>query len=151
MGYFGNETRVVGPQDIRTLRHMLEQFYMHNTPLASHDVEAWAPPTDVYETQNDIIVKMSLPGVRPNDIKIKISGDTVLIRGKRDHNLDTDIVSVHQMEIRYGFFERRITIHKPFDGANAAARYEDGFLMLRIPKAARLGNRVVVLRLKLGK
>ena len=145
----GRETQQMGPQNIRELKQMLEQFYLHNSPLASHGVDAWTPPTDVYETQNNIVIKMALPGVRADQIKIKICGDTVIIGGRRDHTLDADVVSVHQMEIRYGFFERRITIQRPFDGRSAVAAYEEGFLIVRIPKAPKLANQVVVLRLQL--
>jgi HSP20 family protein len=147
MGYVQQKVRFAEPGDLRAFQRMLEQFHMSRHGLSGRGVEMWLPPTDVYETEEDIVVKMSLPGVAPENIAIRISGDTVTICGRRENRAGDRIVSYHQMEIHYGFFERHIIIHRPFDGEGAAATYSDGFLVLRIPKAAKPFDRVLALRI----
>ncbi len=111
--------------------------------------DVWRPPTDVYETDSDVVIKVSLPGVRTDQIGIECNGEVVTVYGVRESTDRGAVRTYHQMEIRNGYFERRVAIHKPFDPREARGEYRDGFLYVFVPKAPQAVRRVVSIRLNL--
>ncbi len=130
-------------------RQFLDNFYADRRSSRGGRRDVWRPPTDVYETDSDIVIKVSLAGVRPEQIGIECNGEVVTIHGVRESADQGTVRAYHQMEIRNGYFERRIAIHRPFDPRQARAQYEDGFLRVFIPKAPRPVRRIVSIRLNL--
>ncbi len=130
-------------------RSFMEDFYAMRRALGSRHRDAWQPPTDVYETDSEVVIKMSIPGINPRELAVQINGDVVTICGVRKGPAPGTVVSYHQMEIRNGYFERRILIHVPFDADKAQGEYSDGFAYVRIPKAPEAARRVVTLRISL--
>ncbi len=130
-------------------RRMLDDSYWFGKVLSSREADVWKPPTDVFETKDKIIIKMSLPGVNPKDIGIEFNGDVVTICGFRRWDHSQRVVAYHQMEIRNGYFKRAIRLNIPFDPDGAAADYKEGFLKLEVPKAREPVQRVLVMRLNL--
>ena len=99
--------------------------------------DVWHPPTDVYETDQEIVIKMCLPGVRASQVAVEFSGEAVTICGVRRAADLRSVRAYHQMEIRNGYFERRVVVRRPFDPHAARWRYEDGFLYVTPPKAGQ--------------
>jgi len=130
-------------------RQMFDEFYVFGRALGRYDSDVWTPATDVYETNDEIIIKMSLPGVKLRNIQIQLDGEVITICGFREWEESSPVISYHQMEIRNGYFERKIAIHRPFDPDGARAEYRDGFLRVSVPKADEPIERVVAIRLKL--
>ena len=128
-------------------RQVLSEFYAMRRSLGGRQGGAWEPPTDVYETDRDIVIKVSIPGVSPNQVAVKCNGEVITIGGFRRGPDPGSVLTYHQMEIRNGYFERRIVIHKPFDPNGATARYKDGFLYVFVPKAPKLVRHVLTIRL----
>ncbi|MCP5005576.1 MAG: Hsp20/alpha crystallin family protein [Planctomycetes bacterium] len=95
----------------------------------------WKPPTDVYETEKDIITKIAVSGVRPEDISVVFSDYVLTVRGKRDDHSDQQKMCFYQVEIRYGYFERKIKLPKFVDANNIRATYENGVLIVVTPKS----------------
>lgn len=95
----------------------------------------WYPPTDIFETEEAFVVCMEIPGVEKDDIEIAWDENVLIIRGRRVDRCREPKVAVHQMEISYGHFHRRIEL--PFrlsDDSVSDARLVSGFLRLRIIK-----------------
>jgi HSP20 family protein len=91
---------------------------------------------DVHETDQGYELCASLPGWKPEDINITVHGDTLTISGQ--HKADErkeDGRQYHLRERRFGSFARSFSFPGPIDSANAQARYENGELILTIPKA----------------
>ena len=126
-------------------RRMLEDYYSRMIPGQGGDT--WAPPTDVFETDSEIVIKMSLPGVKAEDIGVRFDGETIVVCGYRGSGDTEDINCYHQMEIRNGYFQRKIVIHKPINPDGARAHYENGFLKIQVPKAQAPVEKVVSIRL----
>ena len=126
-------------------RKMLEDYYSGMVPGQSGD--SWAPPTDVYETESEIIIKMSLPGVKAEEIGVRFDGETIVVCGYRGSDETENISCYHQMEIRNGYFQRKIVIHKPINPDGARAQYDKGFLKIHVPKAQAPVEKVVSIRL----
>ncbi len=137
----------VQPLDERSLFHQfLHGFYATRVSLRGHYRDVWEPPTDVYETETDIVIKVSIAGVEPEEISVECNGEIVTICGVRRGPDPGTIRTYHQMEIRNGYFERRLVLHIPFDPEGAKARYEAGFLYVRLPRAPESVKRVVSIR-----
>ena len=92
----------------------------------------WRPPTDVYETEDEIVIKVEIAGMRAADFSISIHDQRVMISGMRR---DTGSArAYHQMEIHYGEFRTDIELPGRFDRAGVQASYDDGYLTLVLPK-----------------
>jgi HSP20 family protein len=91
-------------------------------------------PLDVTEAEGDFVVKASLPGIRPEDVQTTILGDTLTIRGesKAEEENGHDWLL---RERRSGSFQRSVSLGAPIDADKATARFEDGVLMLTLPKS----------------
>jgi HSP20 family protein len=94
----------------------------------------WGPPTDIYETEENFIVRIEIAGMRDEDFEIAVESNMLMISGNRpDLN---ERRAYHQMEIRFGKFEVAVEIPVPVEIERAAAEYKDGFLMIQLPKAS---------------
>lgn len=92
----------------------------------------WTPPTDVYETETSLIVKMEVAGMREEDFEVVVEEQVLVIRGQRfDQN---ERRAYHQMEIRFGKFEIAIGLPSGVDLEGATAEYTLGFLTVTFPK-----------------
>lgn len=94
---------------------------------------AWTPPTDVYETAQDIIVRVEIAGVNIDDFDIDFSKGILAIRGNRADASARK--AFHRMEIRYGNFQVNVKISIPVNAGAITAEYRDGLLFIQLPKA----------------
>lgn len=93
----------------------------------------WRPPTDVYETASDIVVKIEIAGVNEADLDITIADQCLVVTG---HRKDPTGKLVYQnMEIHYGEFLSEVQINCQVEQERIEATYESGFLYVRLPKA----------------
>jgi HSP20 family protein len=92
------------------------------------------PPVNVLEHNGDFVVIAELPGVKKEDLDIKVKGDTVRIHGKKTVEYADD-ASVHRRERVGGEFDRTLTLPAQIDAAKVTADYRDGVLTLRLPRA----------------
>lgn len=96
---------------------------------------SWRPPTDVYETNETVIVRIEIAGMDEDQIDIELERRQLIVRGfRRDHGSET-IVAVQQMEIYYGEFLSETYLPWPVDEGKIMATYRDGFLVITLPKA----------------
>ena len=92
----------------------------------------WSPPTDVYETEENCVIKLEIAGMRDEDFEVAFENNVLIIRGNRpDLN---ERRAYHQMEIRFGKFEIAVEIPVSVNIEKATAGYQDGFLMIVLPK-----------------
>jgi HSP20 family protein len=99
------------------------------------------PPLDIYTTDEDIVVLMSVPGVKPEEVDITVEGDTVTIRGEIKPPLEN--VDYVVQERASGPFRRVITLNVPVEADKAEASFKDGILTLTLPKAEETRPRVI--------
>jgi HSP20 family molecular chaperone IbpA len=106
------------------------QFF---TPLADEGAIGWSPPVDFYETENEFIALIALPGVAPGDVEIGLLGRTLEVRGHRRMPALVRGAAIHRLEIPQGRFLLRFNL--PEVGATLAAQgFEHGCLLLRLAK-----------------
>src|SRR4030095_11951692 len=98
-----------------------------------HVRSTWSPPTDVYETEENCVIKLEIAGMKDDDFEVAFENNILMISGNRpDLN---ERRAYHQMEIRFGKFEVAIEIPVPVEIDRATAEYKDGFLRMQLPKA----------------
>jgi HSP20 family protein len=93
----------------------------------------WSPPTDVYETENNYVVRVEIAGMRDEDFEITIENNFLMISGSRPDIPERR--AYQQMEIRFGKFETVVGIPGPLDFESSHADYKEGFLTVTMPKA----------------
>jgi HSP20 family protein len=102
----------------------------------------WQPPTDVYETAADFVVRIEVGGIDPDQVEISISDRVVSVTGTRKDPAPK--VGYHRMEIFYGPFQTRAILPRRVDPSHIQAQYRDGFLTIVVPKTSpvrvRVGN-----------
>jgi len=90
-------------------------------------------PLDAYVTQDEIVIIANMPGVKPENVEITLEGDTLTIKAERPVPMEN--VDYVLQERPYGLFQRTLNINIPVDSGKAEAKYENGLLILTIPKA----------------
>jgi HSP20 family protein len=93
----------------------------------------WSPPTDVYETEENYVIKVEIAGMRDEDFDVAVENNILLISGFRSDLNERR--AYHQMEIRFGRFELAVEVPVTVDVEKATAEYKDGFLTIMLPKA----------------
>lgn len=129
-------------RDMMSLRDAMERLIQENFPRPAGSIipaMRGAVPLDVIEKGDSFEVRASLPGIKPDDVHIMVQGDRLTIRGetsgeeerKGDKKEDNWILR----ERRSGSFYRSVTLPSQLDADRASARFENGVLILEIPKA----------------
>jgi len=94
----------------------------------------WKPLTDVYETEDNLVVKMDIAGLRDEDLEVAVQENILMVSGIRSDLSERR--AYHQMEIPFGKFEIAIDLHLAVDVEKASAEYKDGFLTITLPKSS---------------
>ena len=96
-------------------------------------VTGFTPPVDVYETDEEYLVRVDLPGVKSEDVNVEVNDSVLSIVGSR---APAESGQAQILERPYGSFARTLTLPKGVDSDAIEAGYQDGVLELRIPKPA---------------
>jgi HSP20 family protein len=142
-----NITRFDPFGEMVTLRQAMDRLFEDSlvSPLTlrSFNGEAVAPPLDVHQTPDEIVITAALPGIKPEDVDITITGQTLSIRGefKADEEISRD--QYLYRERRYGTFHRQLQLPVRVQGDAANATFENGELRLSIPKAEEVKPRQI--------
>ncbi len=94
----------------------------------------WAPPVDILETENELVLKADVPGVDLKDIDIQFENGTLTVKGERKFEKDEKNKGFHRMERSYGSFVRIFTVPETVDAEHVKAAYEAGVLTITLPK-----------------
>ena len=110
-----------------------------------HRRSTWKPAVDVLETPDEYIVRIDLPGVNKEEINIEIKASRLTIQGERRIEAEPRIAAYHSIERETGYFERSFVLPGDVDAEQAEARYQDGVLVIVVPKAEQTREREVTI------
>ena len=96
-----------------------------------------APPLDVSETEENILVKVEVPGIEPKDIDISVSGDTLTIKGEKKSEKEEKGKNYHFIERSYGSFSRSVGLPASVKFEQVKAEYKKGILEITLPKSEK--------------
>ncbi len=94
----------------------------------------WAPEVDIYETENELVVKADLPDVNPQDLDIRVENNILTIRGERKFDTKVNEDNYLRIERSYGSFSRSFSLTNSVESEAIKADYQNGVLTLSIPK-----------------
>ena len=104
------------------------------TPREDVALKAWTPAVDVYEDENAFLIKLELPEVSREDVKVNLNENTLAISGERRVENEDKRENYHRVERSYGQFYRSFTLPPNVDTAAINAQFKDGVLRLTLPK-----------------
>lgn len=96
---------------------------------------AWAPPVDIFETAEAIVLKAEVAGVEKEQITVEVHGGTLTLRGEKRDPRPVKEEDYHRMERSWGTFHRSFSLPTEVDASKIRAKYRDGVLEVTIPKS----------------
>ena len=126
-------------KDLVTLQDRMNRLFDESVRNVRPGDEAlssaiWSPAVDIYETEDEVVVKAELPEVNQKDIDVQIENSTLTLRGERRFNKETKKENFHRIERAYGSFSRSFTLPSTIDQEKIRADYKDGILKISMPK-----------------
>ncbi|RME93756.1 MAG: Hsp20/alpha crystallin family protein [Verrucomicrobia bacterium] len=111
---------------------------VRRTPTAAGPGESsvWTPNTDIYLTDDGLVIKVELAGMRKEDLELTVENHVLRIRGERHDGCRSHRCRFVVMEISYGRFESLIELPEGYDLSAAKASYQNGFLRIEVPFAS---------------
>ena len=109
----------------------------------------WAPPVDVSETADQVVVKAEVPGIDPKAINITLAGDVLTVKGEKKSEREETKENYHVVERSYGSFSRSLTLPAAVDVDKIDAKYEKGVLTITCPKKEEVKPKTI--EIKAGK
>jgi len=94
----------------------------------------WSPSVDIFETENELILKADLPEVKLEDIEVRVENQTLTLKGERKFEKDESTRGYHRIERNYGTFVRSFSVPASVDAERVAAEYKNGVLTVTLPK-----------------
>jgi len=106
------------------------------------------PLVDMYQTDDEVVVKATLPGVKPEDINISVTGDVLTLRGSMAEEKERDNATYYVRERRVGEFSRSLALPATVVADKAKAEFEHGVLTLTLPKADEVRPKTITVKAK---
>jgi HSP20 family protein len=117
------------------------------TPAFGHSGQfSWSPVAEVFEHEDNLVVRAELPGLRPEDVSIEVVAGSLTIRGER--KIDVDPSQIISSQRRYGKFRRSISVPQNLDFDRATANFKDGVLEITLPALEPQQKRQITIALR---
>ncbi len=139
-------------REMVTLREAMDRLFedAFTHPLGTAD--GWhsssVPAIDLYQTDNDVVIKAALPGIKADDVQINITGDILTVKGEMKEKNETKEKNYHIREQRWGAFERSVMLPTNVVSDKAKAEFEDGVLTITLPKAEEAKPKTITVKAK---
>ena len=136
-------------REMMTLREAMDRLFddAFTRPLSMSGVSA-APAIDMYQTEDDVVVKATLPGLKAEDVDITITGETLTLRGEYKQEDERKDSNYHIRERRSGSFQRAILLPTDVKADKAKADFENGILTITMPIAEEVKPKSITIKAK---
>jgi len=125
-------------RDLLTTQREFDRLFREAfSPMAGEtevSTRSWAPPVDIYETEDAIVLKAELPGIDPKDVEVRVEDNTLYLKGERNYEKEVKEQNYHRVERSYGSFARSFSLPNSINAEKVKAEYKDGLLTLTMPK-----------------
>ncbi len=129
-------------KDLVTLREKMNRLFEEAFTGRGEEKDlvsgTWTPSVDIYETENSLVLTAEVPGIKEDDVEIKIEDNTLILQGERKFEKETKEESYHRIERSYGSFYRSFTLPSSIDQDKIQAEHENGVLRITMPKRPEL-------------
>src|SRR5580658_7944733 len=124
-------------REVATLQNrvnsLFQDFAGESEPVTT---ASFAPAVDVYENAEKVVLKLDIPGIKEEDLDIRVENQTLTVRGERKFESEEKEENFHRIERRYGSFYRSFSLPTTVDTENVQANYNAGVLKLELKKKA---------------
>jgi HSP20 family protein len=135
--------------DLRdTMDRLFERGFSRPWRLVTWENAETAFPVDLSENDEEVLVKASLPGVKPEEVEVSVTGDTLTIKGESKSEREEKKQNYYRKELRQGSFQRSLTLPVRVEADKANAGFEHGVLTLHLPKAAEVRPKTIQVKTK---
>ena len=129
----------------RDIDDLFRQFFNGGEGENAQPLMNWSPRMEVFEKDDQYIVRADLPGVNPEEVELSVFNDTLVLKGERKRSQETKKDNYHYNETAYGRFERRLALPSGIEPDKVAAKFEHGVLEVTIPlPASATGKKVPI-------
>jgi len=145
-----NLTRWEPAREMMTLRDAMDRLFdeAFTRPLRLYDRDLSMPAVDMYQTDNEVVVKAAIPGVKADEVQISVTGDVLVIKGESKEKEEKKEKAYHIREQRWGMFERTLALPTEVVADKAKAEFENGILTITLPKAEEVKPKTIAIKTK---
>jgi len=137
-------------REMMTLREAMDRLFddAFTRPL-SLSGNTWSiPAVDMYQTDNEVVVKAALPGIKADEVQINVTGEVLTLKGETKQENETKEKAYHIREQRWGAFERSLVLPTEVVADKAKADFENGILTITLPKADEVKPKTINIKTK---
>ena len=137
-------------REMMTLREAMDRLFddAFTRPLSIAG-NGWAvPAVDMYQTDNEVVVKAALPGMKADDVQLNVTGEVLTIKGEIKQKDELKEKAYHLREQRWGSFERSVILPTEVVADKAKADFENGILTIALPKAEEAKPKTITIKTK---
>ncbi len=134
-------------QEIETLRRQMEQMFDEMADVKRETQLTWQPAIELKDTENSVILRAEIPGVKGKDLDVRVSAKAVAIAGEHRYDKKAEDKGFFRTQLRYGKFQRVIPLPVAVVNDQVQAQFKDGILTLTLPKVAEVRSQVVKINL----
>jgi HSP20 family protein len=131
----------------REMNRMFDGFF-RGTNDEYYVISSWTPAVDIAEHDDEYLVKVELPGINKDEVKLTLENNILTIRGEKKQEKETKKESYHRVERSYGSFQRSFTLPAAVKADRIDASYKDGILTVSLPKAEEAKPKQIEVKVK---
>jgi len=137
-------------REMMTLREAMDRLFddAYTQPITNRSGFSAVPAIDLYQTEDEVVVKASLPGLKADDVHISVTNGVISLSGEFKQEEDTGKSTYHIREYRQGAFERSFTLPVEVEPDKAKADFKDGILTITLPKAEAVKPHTINIKAK---
>lgn len=128
--------------------HLFDDAFTRPFSITNGWRNSGIPAIDMYQTDDEVIVKATLPGLKPEQVQINVTGDVLTIKGEVQQEEETKAKTYHIRERRWGSFERSVMLPSGVVADKAKADFENGVLTVSLPKAEEARPKTISVKAK---
>jgi len=116
------------------LNSIFNDFAQPNDAQETLSAGNFVPAVDIYEDEHKLLLKLEVPGIRQEDLDVRLENQTLTVKGQRKFESEEKEENFHRIERRFGSFARSFTLPVSIDTSSVAAKYENGVLAIQLAK-----------------
>ena len=126
-------------RDVATLQDRINRLFNESFGQ-TRDLEddmrvcAWRPAVDIYEAENEIVLRAELPGIAKEDVSVEVKDNALTLKGERFPETEINADKYYRREICFGTFERSFTLQDTIQPEQIKATFKNGILTVKIPR-----------------
>lgn len=136
-------------REMMTLREAMDRLFddAFTRPLGMFGGDT-GPAIDMYQTDDQVVIKAAIPGFKAEDVQINVTGEVLSLRGEVRQTEEKEEKAWQMREQRYGSFERSVMLPAPVNTEKAKAEFEDGILTITLPKVEEARPKTIAVQAK---